>query len=116
MDNFKAYTVDSKQGLDALAQADLVMISVGQKNLDSLVPLIQKALAIRQKGDVDILTAENGVHTKNYLIPLCQDKRVHLAETIVFCTTLKQENSLDIFSEDLDYLPYDVVSLISASL
>ena len=64
MDNFKAYTVDSKQGLDALAQADLVMISVGQKNLDSLVPLIQKALAIRQKGDVDILTAENGVHTK----------------------------------------------------
>lgn len=111
LDNFKAYTVDSKQGLDALAQADLVMISVGQKNLDSLVPLIQKALAIRQKGDVDILTAENGVHTKNYLIPLCQDKRVHLAETIVFCTTLKQKNSLDVFSEDLDYLPYDVVSL-----
>ena len=48
---------------------------------------------------------------KNYLIPLCQDKRVHLAEAIVFCTTLKQENSLDVFSEDLDYLPYDVVSL-----
>lgn len=34
-----------------------------------------------------------------------------MAEAIIFCTTLKEKNSLDIFSEDLDYLPYDVLAL-----
>lgn len=36
---------------------------------------------------------------------------MHLAEAIVFCTTLNTQGTLDILSENLDYLPYDVISL-----
>ena len=61
--------------------------------------------------DIDILTAENGVNVKRDLMELCEDKRVHLAEAIVFCTTIGEKWSLDILSQNLDYLPYDVVAL-----
>ncbi len=111
VNNYRAYPINSKEGLQCLSEADLVMISVGQQNLKDTIDMLGTALASRTKEDLDILTAENGVNVKKELLPLCRDRRVHLAEAIVFCTTLQQENSLDILSEDLDYLPYDAVSL-----
>lgn len=111
LSNYEAYAIDSQEALEKIQNADLIMISVGQKNLIDLVPILKPALKDRKKGDIDIITCENGVNAKKALIPLCEDNRVHLAEAIVFCTTLKQEESLDILSENLDYLPYDVVSL-----
>ena len=72
---------------------------------------LKKGLAVRTKDDIDILTAENGVNVKQDLMELCEDQRVHLAEAIVFCTTIGEKWSLDILSQNLDYLPYDVVAL-----
>ncbi|MDO4313815.1 MAG: hypothetical protein Q4C52_12100 [Eubacteriales bacterium] len=111
LENYDAYLIDSQEGLRSLAEADLIMISVGQQNLKTVSDILQKALAMRTKQDVDILTAENGVNVTKELKFLCEDKRVHLAEAIVFCTTVKTEHSLDILSENRDYLPYDVVAL-----
>lgn len=108
--NYEAYQIDSEAAEEALKAADLVMISVGQKNLKSLVSLLEKAWRNRKR-PLDVLTAENGVQVKKELLSLCKNEHVHLAESIVFCTTLKQEGTLDILSEDLDYLPYDAVSL-----
>lgn len=110
-ENYRAYVADSKEGLQSLSEADLVLISVGRKNLKDVGSTLSATLASRKKEDLDILTAENGVNVKKDLQFLCKDPRVHLAEAIVFCTTLKQEDSLDILSENLDYLPYDVTAL-----
>lgn len=87
------------------------MVSVGKKNLKDVAAEIKKALVVRTKDDIDILTAENGVNVKQDLLGLCEDERVHLAEAIVFCTTIGEKWSLDILSQNLDYLPYDVVAL-----
>ena len=111
LENYNAYLIDSEDGLQAMADADLIMISVGKKNLKDVAVEIKKALTVRTKDDIDILTAENGVNVKQDLLGLCEDERVHLAEAIVFCTTIGEKWSLDILSQNLDYLPYDVVSL-----
>lgn len=111
LENYNAYLIDSEDGLQALADADLIMVSVGKKNLKDVAVVLKKALAVRTKDDVDILTAENGVNVKQDLMELCEDQRVHLAEAIVFCTTIGEKWSLDILSQNLDYLPYDVVAL-----
>lgn len=109
--NYDAYLIDSPEGMESLAAADIIMISVGGQNLKSVCGLLKEALQMRAGQDVDILTAENGVHVTKDLEVLREDKRVHLAEAIVFCTTVKQTDSLDILSENRDYLPYDVVAL-----
>ena len=111
LDNYNAYQIDTDEALDTLKEADLVMISVGQKNLKDVSSILKKSLQERKKQDIDIITCENGVNVKKELLELQNDSRVHLAEAIVFCTTLNTQGTLDILSENLDYLPYDVVSL-----
>lgn len=111
LDNYNAYQIDTDEALDTLKEADLVMISVGQKNLKDVSSILKKSLQERKKQDIDIITCENGVNVKKELLELQNDSRVHLAEAIVFCTTLNTQGTLDILSENLDYLPYDVISL-----
>ena len=111
LENYNAYLIDSEDGIQAMADADLIMVSVGKKNLKDVAVNLKKGLAVRTKDDIDILTAENGVNVKQDLMELCEDQRVHLAEAIVFCTTIGEKWSLDILSQNLDYLPYDVVAL-----
>ena len=111
LENYNAYLIDSEDGIRAMADADLIMVSVGKKNLKDVAVSLKKGLAVRTKDDIDILTAENGVNVKQDLMELCEDQRVHLAEAIVFCTTIGEKWSLDILSQNLDYLPYDVVAL-----
>ena len=111
LENYNAYLIDSEDGLQTMADADLIMVSVGKKNLKDVAVSLKKGLAVRTKDDIDILTAENGVNVKQDLMELCEDERVHLAEAIVFCTTIGEKWSLDILSQNLDYLPYDVVAL-----
>lgn len=111
LNNYHAYLIDSEEGKCAMSEADLIIISVRKENLKAVAEEIQKALARRTKGDLDILTAENGVNVKADILGLCQDKRVHLAESIVFCTTVGEKDTLDILSQDLDYMPYDVTGL-----
>lgn len=111
MKNYDAYLTGTKEALQCLAEADMILVSVGRKNLNGVYEVLKESLKLRVKGDVDILTAENGIRAKESLLPLCADRRVHLADAIVFCTTVKKENTLDILSENLEYLPYDVVAL-----
>ena len=45
-----------------MADADLIMVSVGKKNLKDVAVSLKKGLEARTKDDIDILTAENGVN------------------------------------------------------
>lgn len=111
LSNYDAYLIDSEEGIRCLEEAELIMISVGQQNLKDVAKVLEKVIAAKPERSVDILTAENGVGVKKELASLCGNKNVHISEAIVFCTTISSGNSLDIFSQNLDYLPYDVISL-----
>ena len=97
LDNYNAYQIDTDEALDTLKEADLVMISVGQKNLKDVSSILKKSLQERKKQDIDIITCENGVNVKKELLELQNDSRVHLAEAIVFCTTLNTQGTLEYF-------------------
>lgn len=111
VDNFDAYAIDSEEAKQALMNAELVFISIGANRLAKLMPYLQSTLAKRLHRDVDVITAENGVHPASVLQSLSVDKGIHLSESIVFCTTIEDQGTLDIISEDLDHLPYDVNAL-----
>ena len=111
INNYKAYTIEDKKSLEAIKDATYIFTSVGESNLTDLVALIKCALNERGDSPLYIITGENGVAPKEKLIQLAQDRRVYLSESIIFCTTITKSNSLDILSEDLDFLPYDIKSL-----
>lgn len=49
LENYNAYLIDSEDGLRAMADADLIMVSVGKKNLKDVAAEIKKALVVRTK-------------------------------------------------------------------
>lgn len=110
---YHAYSWSDTKSLQAIQEADIIFVSIGEQNLNDLVDPIKKALLHRQKQTkVKLITAENGIAPKAKLIEL-QD-HVELSESVIFCTTLQKDASLDIISEDLDHLPYDRRALLSS--
>lgn len=110
VDNFQAYNIQSEEGKKIIRNADLIFISVGRSHLKDVKEFLDKLVGFPIKS-VDIITAENGVHVSNDLEGLSIYGNINIAESIVFCTTLSISDSLDIFSENLDYLPYDQKAL-----
>ena len=110
VDNYEAYSIFSNQAKQIIRSADLIFVSVGRPNLKDVKEIL-KEIGNDPSKQVDIITAENGINVSSELEDLKGNDNIHIAESIVFCTTLSVEGSLDIFSEDLNYLPYDVVAL-----
>lgn len=111
IDNFTAYTLADSACLKILTNADVIFICVGATHVKELLELLRESMIQRGNREVDIIVAENGVQTSKPLQDLKQDQRVHLSEAVIFCTTLGKANTLDIFSENLDHLPYDTLAL-----
>ncbi|HBM75698.1 MAG TPA: mannitol-1-phosphate 5-dehydrogenase [Clostridiaceae bacterium] len=111
IDGFAAFCTDDKQAVKVLSEADIVFTAVGEQNLDKLIPLIDKSLKERKNPNkMIIVTCENGTSPKSKLSMF--ENQVNLSESIIFCTTLaKAKNSLDILSQYIDYLPYDLEPL-----
>lgn len=111
VNGFRAFCTDDEEAVKVLSEADIVFTSIGEQNLHSIVPLINESLKIRKGQEkLVIVTCENGTSPKSKLSSL--EGRALLSESIIFCTTLqKDENSLDILSQNIDYLPYDLEPL-----
>lgn len=111
IDGFAAFYTGDKETVRILSEADIIFTAIGEQNLEKIVPLIKEALDTRKKTNkLIIVTCENGTSPKSKLSKL--ESQVELSEAIIFCTTLnKDKNSLDIFSEDVNYLPYDLETL-----
>ena len=107
------YGMDEKEAAVTLREADLIFTSVAEQNLPALIPYLQKAVQERTKENpLTLITCENGVSPKKKLEGAIDRERLILSEAVIFCTTLKEDGeSLDILSEDLDWLPYDVKAL-----
>lgn len=108
--NYQAYTWQMQESIDALAQADVIFISIGEQHLPEVVSYLQTAFQKRTNVKKPIIiTAENGTSPKVKLQSL--EPYAQISESVIFCTTLGKKNTLDISSEDLDHLPYDRSSL-----
>ncbi|MCR0265034.1 mannitol-1-phosphate 5-dehydrogenase [[Clostridium] innocuum] len=111
VDNYTAYNIMDEQALIEAAQAERIFISVGADHVQELLAFLQEMLLQRGNSPIDIIVAENGIQPSSPLAELRTDSRVCLSEAVIFCTTLGNADSLDIFSENLDHLPYDRIAL-----
>ncbi|MFQ7235716.1 MAG: NAD(P)-binding domain-containing protein [Enterococcus hulanensis] len=111
INNYNAFPNDSKEAEEALAEAQVVFISVFADNISSLVPILKKT----ESSSRCIVCCENGVNVKQPLI----DAKLKdcISEGIIFCTTLRlSSKDLDLWSEDFVELPIDnVPGIVSLS-
>ena len=108
----EACVMGSAEAAEVLADADFIFTSIAEQNLPQLIPALQQAVRERTKPEpLKLITCENGVSPKKKLEGVIPEDRLVLSEAVIFCTTLKAEKGLDILSEDLDWLPYDVKAL-----
>lgn len=109
--DYSAYVIDSEEGVKALAEADLVFTAVGEQNLSDITQILKEAFNVRSKREkIKVVTAENGISPKKRLLEELSEENFIVSEAVIFCTT-NSKNEIDILSEDLDYIPYDIKSL-----
>ncbi|MFD1414413.1 mannitol dehydrogenase family protein [Oceanobacillus jeddahense] len=111
--DYYAFLPTEDFAITAIAKADYIFTAVGEEQIKNIIPLIRKSLEVRKSMKIDspliLVTCENGVNPKKALIEADLNKKMIITEGIVFCTTLsKNKNNLDLYSEDFDYIPYDV--------
>ncbi|TDW09372.1 mannitol-1-phosphate 5-dehydrogenase [Breznakia blatticola] len=108
--DFDAYTLFDKKAIEVIANADLVLVSVGGENLVDLIETFKEATKIRTKNKLRIVCCENGVHVKEPLVKANID--AYISEGAVFCTTLASDDqSLTLGSQVYPNLPYDIHAL-----
>lgn len=103
--NFTALHVDEPDAVCAVAEADLVLVSVLSENLPELAKWLKHALVgVHPRACPSILVCENGIEPANALrgeLP----EWIPISEAVILCTTCN--DGLNIRSQDLDELPYD---------
>ncbi len=100
--HYHAYKIGSSQGNEAIRNADFILTCVGEQNVKQVAETI--AAVLREDQRKYILAAENGVEAIKILsqkLPECC-----VGGCLMLCTTMPDGDSLDIISEELDYLPY----------
>lgn len=95
---YKAYTWGNIGKIDA----DLILVSVGGKNLVEVGNELKNRIREGQK----IIVAENASHPAKTLHDAIGMNNVFVAESTVFCTTI-EDTGLNINSESYPYLQYD---------
>lgn len=110
---YQAYQSDTEDAKNAIAQADYIFTSVGEQNLIEVGKLIKSTLKMRDLNKKQrIITGENGISPKQKLLEVLTEEEYEISEAIIFCTT-NPKNKIDILSEELDFIPYDIVPLSS---
>lgn len=108
------FHTDDERGLVAVANSDVVFVSVGATNLPEVGSYLKRALLLRgQEQPLLIITAENAIDPAKKLNEAIQTKndsspRFLVTEAAIFCSTIEKPGSaVDILSEAYDRLPYD---------
>ncbi|MGE4584718.1 MAG: 2-dehydropantoate 2-reductase N-terminal domain-containing protein [Sphaerochaeta sp.] len=119
----KAYHTEEPEALEAIAQADILLVSVGASNLEQAGSLIKAALDKRtETNPLLIITAENAINpamklNKAIRMTSGQNEATKtdslsflVTEAAIFCSTIEKPGSaVDILSEAYDQLPYDAL-------
>jgi mannitol-1-phosphate 5-dehydrogenase len=114
---FTAVSSSSQEAVDYLAQAELIITSVGEQHLPQVAETLKNAFALKKtlqrKSPSYVLTCENGVSPASVLSSCLaghenEFEHVYISEAAIFCSTVELADSrLDIVSECYDKLPYD---------
>lgn len=112
---FKAYPIYSKEGDEAIREADMIVTSTGEQNLGEVADQVKKGMQGKTKKTV-FLTAENGINPAKVLRTHLQNVGVEgdyiVTQTAVFCSTVSvHDTRLDILSMNEAYFPYDADEL-----
>lgn len=118
--NFNAYQAGSSDANNAVEQADVLLISVGQQNLPGVAADIAPAVQRRREAGLSalkILVCENGVSPGQIFSEALADRLgghddFKVAELAIFCTTnVLKKTRLDIGTEDYNRAPYNAAAL-----
>ncbi len=108
--NFDVHHVDDTEAVLSIANADIVTTSVFANEIENLIPLLKKGISKREKKNkLIVVCIENGVNVKQVLVDA--ELNAYISEGLIFCTSIRDENSLDITSESNIELPVDNTSL-----
>lgn len=103
----QVFHTEDPRAKQAIADADVILVSVGAGNLEAVGRLIKAASPSK---DLLIITAENAIDPAKKLEHILGNKALTVTEAAIFCSTIeKPGSSLDILSEAYDRLPYDAV-------
>jgi len=115
----RAALPESDEALDWMSRATVAFTAVGEQNIPALVPLLQRALDLRQREKrpkLSLIVCENGVTPSTPLTSALASRvaEIEIAGAAVFCSTIEVPGTrLDIQSETFDELPYEVENLTS---
>ena len=102
-----------QEAVDAISRADLIMTSVFANNLQALCPLLLRGFEASSGAFPPIMVCENGVYPGDALRAELPDN-IQIGEALILCTTCA--DGLNIYSQDLDYLPYDAKRIYTQML
>lgn len=105
--NYQAYAAGDPVGEKQLQNASYLFICVGQENLEDASAYAAAVLGDSPDRLKAVIAAENGTDSLERMKKhFCFQKSL-LTECLMLCTTTGTEGELGIWSEDMDYLPYD---------
>ena len=112
---FDAYLYHTEGAKKAIHEADLILTSAYEQNLDDVALQIKEGIEGREDL-VKIMTVENGINPgkklKGYLEELGVKENYTVSMSACFCSTVKiKETRLDILSMNETYFPYDCDNL-----
>ncbi len=110
------FHTDDQRGIKAVADSDVVFVSVGASNLPGVGSYLKRALLERtHEQPLLVITAENAIDPAKKLTEAIQTKKDSntgflVTEAAIFCSTIEKPGTpVDILSEAYDSLPYDAL-------
>lgn len=108
INNYYAYDINSSEAVNAISESDIVTTSVFANQIENLIPIFEEAIKNRSKHEkLKIICIENGVNVKKPLIEA--NLNAEISEGVIFCTSIKSDKDLSIYSEANIDLPVDSI-------
>lgn len=109
--DYEAYDLYDPSGEGRICQAAYIFICVGEENLGStaryLTEVLKRNGTHRPLPPKVVIAAENGTKNLKILKSNMSAPEIMLSECLMLCTTEEDCDCLNIWSEDMDYLPYN---------
>lgn len=107
IEDYLVYLAGDPEGDRLLRRASYLLICVGQENLEEASAYAAGVLGRNPDRLKAVIAAENGTDSLEKMKKHFCFQNSLLTECLMLCTTTGTESGLDVWSEDMDYLPYD---------
>lgn len=110
---YDAFSLDSAQAKVSIVNAEYIFTSVSQQNLSDVLWTIKDAINNYgiMKHSIRLILAENGICLTQQFREQFTKNELTVCQAIILCTTTEEDYTINLYSEDLDTVPYDADSL-----